>query len=75
MIIECGNVKIDTEKDHNAHKETINSVTTMNCDNMIKLCCYGEEDCYPEDGDYEMMCDEHKSDWSANRADLLNDLD
>lgn len=32
MIIECGNVKIDTEKDHNAHKEAINSVTTMNCD-------------------------------------------
>jgi hypothetical protein len=42
---------------------------------MTEVCCYGVEDCYPDEGDYEMMCDEHRGDWSADRADLLNDLD
>jgi hypothetical protein len=32
LIVECRNVKIDTEKDHAVHKEAINAVTTMHCD-------------------------------------------
>jgi hypothetical protein len=38
-------------------------------------CIYGFEDCFPDEGDYEMMCDEHRAEWSADRAELLNDLD
>jgi hypothetical protein len=42
---------------------------------MTEVCCYGVEDCYPDEGDYEMMCDEHRGDWSANIADMRNDID
>ena len=38
-------------------------------------CEYGDEECEPEGGDYELLCDEHRGDYSANIADMRNDLD
>lgn len=40
---------------------------------MKDKCEYGNE-CYPDD-DFELLCDEHRRDHQANRADMRNDLD
>ena len=40
----------------------------------MDLCEYGNE-CEPDNNEYEMMCDEHRGDYSANISDMRNDRD